>query len=67
MWFIQRYMQFGFCALDETIHVSDQPVAPSVGLVDSTGWPSAFKRLTWSGHVVPMTLSLLANDWICLS
>ena len=37
MWFIHMYMQFGCLALDESIHVSDHPVAPSLGRIASTG------------------------------
>jgi hypothetical protein len=41
-------MQFGLAALDEIIHVSDQPVVPSSGLiaVTGTGGFSAAMRLT---------------------
>ena len=37
MWFIHMYMQFGFLASDESIQVSDQPVAPSLGRIASIG------------------------------
>ena len=67
MWFIQRYMQFGFAAFDAIIHVSDQPVVPSFGLTTSTGSLSAARTCTWSGHTVPTTLSLFLNDWTCFA
>ena len=58
MWFIQRYMQFGFGAFEEIIQVSDHPVVPSLGFiaVDRHG-PSALISWTYNGHVVPMTMS----------
>ena len=51
------YMQFGCFAWDEIIHVSDQPVAPSLGSVTSTGTLSAWSRLAITCQVVPITLS----------
>src|SRR6266550_1190046 len=53
---IQRYMQFGCLALDEIIHVSDQPVAPSFGRMALTGTLSASSRLVITCQVVPITL-----------
>ena len=47
MWFIQMYMQFGCFALDEIIHVSDQPVAPSFGSMVSTGTFSPTSTFAW--------------------
>src|SRR3954463_1705386 len=55
MWFIHRYPQFGCLAFDEIIQVSDQPVAPSVGRIASTGALSAWARLVMICQVVPST------------
>ena len=44
-------------AFDEIIHVSDQPVAPSVGTVVSTLTPSAASRFAITCHEVPITES----------
>src|SRR5918995_2956886 len=67
MWFIQRYMQFGLAALDETIHVSDQPVVPSFGLIAFTGTSAFCSCRYWYGHVVPTTLSPFVYDPICFT
>src|SRR6476659_5974297 len=51
-------MQFGWAALDEIIHVSDQPVAPSLGLTTATGLPpAALIALAWYCHAVPIAMS----------
>ena len=50
---IHMYMQFGWAARDEIIHVSDHPVAPSTGLTASIVAPLAWARLTMTCHVVP--------------
>src|SRR3954452_11716008 len=58
MWSIHLYMQFGCLALDEIIQVSDQPVAPSLGLVVSTLiFLSALMTLAWYCHAVPIAMS----------
>src|SRR5215204_6727731 len=54
MWFIHMYMQLGFFAFEEIIHVSDQPVAPSFGSVVLIGTLSASSRLAITCQVVPM-------------
>src|SRR5215208_7712687 len=61
MWFIHMYMQFGFLALEEIIHVSDQPVAPSFGSTVLIGTLSASSRFAITCQVVPMTESPLVN------
>jgi hypothetical protein len=65
MWFIQRYMQFGFFAFDEIIQVSDQPVEPSFGRTDATGTFSPSSTFVITCHVVPTTLSPPVNAAIC--
>src|SRR6478672_12028904 len=55
------YAQFGCLAFDESIHVSAQPVAPSVGIRSFTGTLSATSVLVWYGHVAPMTASPFLN------
>ena len=55
------YMQFGWAASLEIIQVSDQPVAPSAGLIESTGASSATRLLTWYCQVVPMVMSPAAK------
>src|SRR3954453_9278700 len=59
MWSIHLYMQFGCLALDEIIHVSDQPVEPSLGSIAATGgdFLSAWIRLAITCQVVPPTES----------
>src|SRR3954463_421323 len=59
MWFIHLYMQFGCLALDEIIHVSDQPVEPSLGRIAATGgdFLSAWIRVGITCQVVPTTES----------
>src|SRR3954462_1118858 len=58
---IHMYMQFGCLALEEIIHVSDQPVAPSLGSVVWIGTLSASSRLAMTCHVVPMVESPLVK------
>ena len=65
MWFIHRYMQFGFLAFEEIIQVSDQPVEPSFGSIASTGTFSASSTFTITCQVVPTTLSPPVNAAIC--
>src|SRR5215210_632662 len=61
MWSIHMYMQFGFCAFEEIIQVSDQPVAPSLGRTVLIGTLSASSRFAMTCHVVPSTESPLVN------
>src|ERR671921_2312851 len=61
MWFIHMYMQFGFLALEAIIHVSDQPVAPSLGSVVLIGTLSASSRFAMTCHVVPIVESPLVK------
>ena len=53
--------------LELIIQVSDQPVAPSLGLTTSTGTggSAVLSRLVMTSQVVPMTASLLVNASIC--
>src|SRR6187549_3097347 len=55
MWSIHMYMQFGCFAFAASIHVSDQPVAPSLGSVVLIFTLSASSRLAITCQVVPMT------------
>src|SRR4051794_15932291 len=59
--FIQRYAQFGCFDLDESIHVSAQPVAPSLGIRSLTGTLSALSVLVWYGQEAPSTASPFLN------
>src|SRR3954447_10527463 len=61
MWFIHMYMQFGCLAFAEIIHVSDQPVAPSLGSSVLIGTLSPSSRLAMTCHVVPITESPPVN------
>jgi hypothetical protein len=61
--FIHRYMQLGCCARDEIIQVSDQPVAPSVGMVVATGTFSPRATLAITCQEVPAWVSPTLNDW----
>src|SRR3954469_14233712 len=61
MWSIHLYMQFGFLAFEEIIHVSDQPVAPSFGRVVLIGTLSASSRFAMTCQVVPMVESPLVK------
>src|SRR3954447_11700045 len=54
MWSIHMYMQFGCLALEEIIHVSDHPVAPSLASVVLIGTLSASSRFAITCHVVPI-------------
>src|SRR5436305_3108662 len=69
--FIHLYMQLGCLACEEIIHVSDQPVAPSVGTKPSLGGLIAtgtFLPLSakyWYCQVVPTQSFPLPYDWIC--
>src|SRR5262245_63755667 len=49
------YMQLGWSALEWIIHVSDQPVAPSLGSTVSTGAPLPWASCLMTSHVVPST------------
>src|SRR6478609_4804001 len=53
---IHLYMQFGWAAFDESIQVSDQPVAPSFGSTVLT-WTLLSVPIVFAitCHVVPMT------------
>src|SRR5262245_12367095 len=51
------YAQFGCFAWAESIHVSAQPVAPSLGIRSLTGTLAATRVLVWYGHDAPMTAS----------
>ena len=51
------YMQLGFGAFEDIIHVSAHPVAPSSGMTASIGFLSACSTLTWYGHAVPTARS----------
>src|SRR5437762_2239170 len=59
-------MQFGCFALDEIIHVSDQPVEPSFGRIafTGTGGVLASSVFAWYCHVVPRSVLPLVKDWI---
>src|SRR2546422_5122274 len=58
-------MQFGCLAFDEIIHVSDQPVAPSLGLVNLTFFvPELLMTFAWYCQAVPMAISPLVNPSI---
>src|SRR5262249_28785232 len=59
--FIHRYAQLGCGAFVASIHVSAQPVAPSVGIVDATGAPSSRRTLSWYGHAAPTMASPFLN------
>ena len=65
MWFIHRYMQFGFLASDEIIQVSDQPVEPSFGSTAAIGTFSASSTFVITCQVVPTTLSPPVKAAIC--
>src|SRR6266700_4766292 len=53
------YAQSRFFVFAETIHVSSQPVAPSLGTRSFTGAFAAFSVFVWYGHDAPMTASPL--------
>src|ERR1700686_4891663 len=54
-------MQLGCWACEEIIQVSAHPVAPSEGTTEATGLFSLFRKLTWYGQAVPITMSPLLN------
>src|ERR1041385_2089880 len=56
-YFIHMYAQFGCGARFASIQVSAQPVAPSVGIVSSTGAFAAFSCSVWYGQPAPITTS----------
>ncbi len=49
------------------IQVSDQPVAPSLGLVVPTLLPSALARLAVSCQPCPWVTEPDARPWLCLT
>src|SRR5215472_7746162 len=53
MYCIHMYAQFGWGAFAASIHVSAQPVAPSLGTTDPIVKCEAFSELTWYGHPAP--------------
>src|SRR5712671_1976543 len=58
-------MQFGCLALDEIIQVSDQPVAPSLGVTLATCLPpAALIVFCWYSQAEPMAMSPLAKPSI---
>src|SRR5258708_3664592 len=56
-YFIQRYAPLGCGARFASIHVSAQPVAPSVGIVSLIGAFAAWSWSVWYGQPAPMTTS----------
>ena len=62
MWSIHIGMQFGCSASEYIIQVSDQPVLPSSGSVDSTVAPVML--FTWYCQVVPTVTSPESNEAI---
>src|SRR5579864_1894209 len=60
-YFIHMYAQFGCGALAASIHVSAQPVAPSLGIVAPIGNFAARSWLTWYGQPAPTTTSPFLN------
>src|SRR5450631_3258165 len=44
---VQRYAQLGCVALVASIQVSAHPVAPSLGMVSSTGAPASLSWMVW--------------------
>src|SRR5512133_619326 len=56
--------QVGCFALDDSIHVSSQPVAPSRGIRSFTGTFAARSVLVWYGHDAPMVASPFLNSEI---
>jgi uncharacterized membrane protein len=65
MWFTNRYEQLMLAVLELIIQVSDQPVAPSIGLVTSTGTSAPWRTLAMTCQVVPMTVLPFVNESIC--
>src|SRR5919204_1424269 len=56
-----RYAQFGCFALADSIQVSAQPVAPSLGIRSATGTFAATSVFVWYGHDAPITASPFLN------
>src|SRR5438445_199198 len=50
-------MQFGCWAWVDIIHVSAQPVTPSLGITEATGTFSAAVYCRFTGHAVPIPMS----------
>src|SRR5262245_53162190 len=61
MYFIHMYAQFGCFACADSIHVSAQPVAPSLGIRSATGTLAAMSVFVWYGHEAPITASPFLN------
>ncbi len=59
-------MQLGCAALDDSIQVSDQPVAPSFGTVVLTGCLSAVSRLAVYCQIEPTCRSPCVKPCCCL-
>ena len=58
-------MQLGCGALAEIIHVSAQPVAPSLGITASAFAASGpFVKVRFTGHAVPTTIDPSKNPSI---
>src|SRR5262245_54958201 len=53
--------QSRFFVFDEIIHVSSQPVAPSLGMRSFTGAFAATRVFVWYGHEAPITASPFLN------
>src|SRR6266516_5054948 len=53
--------QSRFFVFDDTIHVSSQPVAPSLGTRSFTGALAAISVFVWYGHEAPITASPFLN------
>ena len=51
------YAQFGCFALDESIQVSSQPVAPSLGMISFTGTLAAWMLPVVTGQDAPIQAS----------
>ena len=62
---IHSSMQFGLAACVDTIHVSDQPVAPSTALTASMLAPCDWATLTITCHVVPASTVPPTSASIC--
>src|SRR5437868_15304525 len=63
-YFIHRYAQCGCGAFLASIHVSAQPVAPSLGMISLTGALSAWSANVWYGQAAPIVASLFLNRLI---
>src|ERR671923_2628210 len=59
--FSHMYAQLGCFACAESIHVSAQPVAPSLGIRSFTGTFAACSVFVWYGHDAPITASPFLN------